>query len=311
MGLMKRGRLLEYISKRPTQNMSESSELSELNSGDFNDISSQSNDGNASSNSSNLIFAWPETQTKTYKIVKDAEVELKKFGLLKHDLDLESSILESDIELQSQIREINSEISDITIEITDQEIELSRVKEQRNEEILAIRTRLSNTLKKYEREMYETQQLADQLQVAIEEQEKAHAFRLQALHNEMEARKADLDIEIDGLAQDIDAVKNMIYDSAQKYENDIIEINSTNDALESEIRTFAGSTRINDQGFEQINKQITSLKRELIIAEETSDSLREQIDKAYQVRNQMKHVLSRSNKKIWDSRASTLLLPPE
>jgi hypothetical protein len=106
------GNLVKVSNGRPPAT-SESSELSAENG--FSNVSSNASvtHSQESSHSSSVIAIWPNTQDQTHRVIEDIGIEEKKFQLEGHAVELEASVLNREIELQSEIREMNSEISEL------------------------------------------------------------------------------------------------------------------------------------------------------------------------------------------------------
>ena len=279
------------------------SDLSELSASDINDASSNASFGDSeeSSRSSNFATRWPETHANTYQFIRDAELDTKKFQLERNANELEGYVLDREIELQAEIRDVNSQIGDLRLEIAQQERNLSEIKEARTNEILRIRQNLMTQCHMHEATVTESKLTIEQLSSAIEAQRAAHERDLMALTEECDDEAARLDRVISDLNAQISSVRQRIREVQQKNENDANDARLTMDMLVNELRTIdeegAGMLAL----FEKVNGNVTELKRELIIAEETSQGLREQIQTHMKLRSQMKDALGRGKRQMWET----------
>lgn len=280
------------------------SSLSELSAGDINDLSSNISIGesNDSSHSSNFISMWPETHANTYQFLRDAELDAKRYQLERYANEMEKSVLDRELELQAEIREVNSEISELRLEIADQEMELNHIKELRNSEILRIRQHLVEQCRNYEQILSNTEATKSQLITAIEAQRDAHENDKLEMQHTCSDEVDSLDDIIAQLNQQIDDVRKEMFEIQQKNDSDLNDTTMTIDMLSNEMRNIGADGDSVDEEFIQLNKELAGLRRELIIAEETSDSLRRQIDDGARLRAQMRSLLDKGKKQLWETR---------
>ena len=279
------------------------SDLSELSASDINDTSSNASfgDSDESSRSSNFATRWPETHANTYQFIRDAELDTKKFQLERNANELESYVLDREIELQAEIRDVNTEIGDLRLEIAQHERSLSEIKEARTNAILRIRQDLMNQCRHHEQTLSDSRNAIDQLTGAIEAQRSAHERDLIALKEDCDDEGARLDRIIADLSAQVSDVRQKIRAVQQKSENDANDARMTIDMLMSELRT------IDEEGagilsqFEKLSGDVTELRRELIIAEETSAGIRGQIQTHTKLRSQMKDALGRGKRQMWET----------
>jgi hypothetical protein len=244
---------------------------------------------------------WPNTQTQTHRILQDVGIETKKYQLERHAVELDASVLDREIELQAEIREINSEINELQLEIANNEVILSQIRESRNFDILEIRKLLVIQLRRFEAVLSDSENTIAQLADAISAQRSNHEERKSDLYLSGKQDESECDSVIEKLGVEIDSVRKQIHESIQKGESDIIDTNAMIELLENEIRLVESDSGNVDAQFVQFNGDLTGLKRELIIAEETSTNLRGQIEFNRQLRAQMRGVLDRTKRQTWEA----------
>jgi chromosome segregation ATPase len=279
----------------------EMSSGSEVDGDSFGDLDSAPSVGesNASSHSSNFVSMWPTTQTQTHQILQDVSLETKKYQLDRHAIELDASVLDREIELQGEIREINAEISELQLEIANNEAILSQIKESRNSNILEIRKRLIVQLRKYDSILAGTDETIAQLTDAIAAQRLDHEERKAHLLQAGKDDEAELELGIQRLTDEIDSVRKETHESIQKGESDMIDTRAMVELLENELSAVSSDSTSVEGQFVQLNRDLTKLKRELIIAEEVSENLRSQIEQNKELRAQMRGVIDRTKQQNW------------
>lgn len=258
-----------------------------------------------SSHSSSMLDVWPETHANTVRFMKDAELDMKKFQLERHANELEGTILDREIELQSEIREINSIISSLQLSVAEQEQALSQTKESRNGEILRIRSDLVNRLREQERVMLDSEPTITQLVEAIDAQREGQQHEQAVAQNEFEDEMAALDAQIASITAEMDKARQRMFDIQQKSEADTSDTRATMEMLENEIASVGQDCGAVDAQFDRVNGDLTLLRRQLIIAEEESDALRTRLAAQDAVRARMRVVLGRGRNQLWETQTKS------
>jgi hypothetical protein len=274
------------------------SERSELTDDDFLSGASVS-ESHESSHSSNFIATWPETHAQTYRYLQDAQLETKRAQLERYGAELEASVLEREVGLQADIREVNGSVNELRIEISNQETILSQIQETRNADILQIRKGLVNRLKKYESVMLETDRTITQLQEAIRAQSERWEKEKEVLVHDNMDEAAQADVMIGQLTREIETVRKQTIESNQKNEADLLDAEATIEYLQNEIRSIAGDSASTEGQFAQLTRELVGLKRQLIFAEAEGESVKALLDYNAKLRAQIKSVIDRTKQQQW------------
>jgi chromosome segregation ATPase len=283
------------------------SDHSELSASEFLSAGSGA-ESHASSHSSNFAATWPETHVQTWRFLQDAQLATRKFQLERYGTELEASVLEKELELQTEIREANSIINDLRIGIANQETELSHIQEKRNARILEVRRRLVRRLQRYDAAMRETDGAIAQMGEAIRRQRAAHQQKRAELEGQWAEQAGGLDGAIAALNRDIDEVRRLRQEAVQKGETDAMETQAAIEFMESEIKEIAAESDRLDATFDQLGENMTALRRELVVAEEEAAQVRGQLHVNARLRAQMKGVVDRTVRRQWEATTRSFLV---
>ena len=285
---------------------------SEVTAEYFNDIASNISfsDSDDSSNSANFVRLWPETHAFTYQFLRDAELDRKKYQLERQANELQGSILDREIELQGEIREVNSEIGELRLQISEHELTLSEMKERKMSELLRIREQMVAQCQEHQAALNEGIPMIEKLTHAIEVQRIAHEREIDAVQSENVVENQRLDSIISQLNAEIAEVRRKMGEAQQKGGRGQNDMDITMDMLANEIRAVQVDSDQLTRQFEKVSDNLIDLKREMIIAEETSFCLRTLLQNHNKYRYQMKAVLNRGSQQIWEATTKTFVTIP-
>jgi chromosome segregation ATPase len=272
---------------------------SELSDTDF--LSGASNpESHESSHSDNFVRTWPDTHAQTYRVLQDAQLDTKKAQLERHRAELEATVLAREVGLQAEIREAAGSVNDLRIEISNHEAALSQIIETRNADVLEIRKRLMNRLKKYEGVMLTTDRTIREMKEAIRAQREAHEKRKAALLQGCADEAGEADARIEALTKEIEAVRGQANEILQKSDADLLDAQATIEHLQSELTGLADESANVDGQFAELSQELAGLKRDLIIAEEEGASVKNQIEFNSRLRAQIRGAIDRTKKQQWE-----------
>lgn len=272
------------------------------------DLSSHASDDDDSNSSLSVNFVkkWPDTFRDTIQLVRDAQLDIKHYRLERNGNEMEAELVDREIKLQSEIRDITAETTDLRLEVTTLEAELSRIQEQRTAEIISIRNSLANQLRKLQSDLIDFDRTTQLLQDAIEAQRQNHERNKDIMSSSKTSDESALDTEIEMLKMEIEKTRKTTINLAQKSSSDIMDTETTISLLNNEIELAQTEfEKISHQRQEwQLNLSI--LKRELIYEEEEAAALHRQVVQSSQMRAKMKGVIDRCRMRIWKAHSAKL-----
>lgn len=265
------------------------------------DLSSHASDDDDSNSSLSMNFVkkWPDTFRNSIQLVRDAQLDIKHYRLERNGNEMEGELVDREIQLQSEIRDITSETTDLRLEVSGLELELSRIQEQRTAEIISIRNSLASQLRKLQIDLTDFDKTIQLLQDAIEAQRQNHERNKEIMNSNKTSDESALDAEIEMLKMEIEKTRKTTINLAQKNSSDLMDTETTIGLLNNEIDSAQTE-------FEKISRQrqewqmnLSILKRELIYEEEEAAALHRQVVKSSQMRAKMKGIIDRCRLRIW------------
>lgn len=265
------------------------------------DLSSHASDDDDSNSSLSINFVkkWPETFRNSVQLVRDAQIDIKHFRLERNGNEMEAELVDREIELQAEIRDITSETTDLRLQVSNLETELSQIQEQRTHDIISIRTSLANQLKVYQSEMTDFERTIQLLQDAIEAQRENHERNKDMLNTNKSSGESALDTEIEMLKAEIERTRKSSISLASKSSSDMTDAETTISLLNSEIESAQTEYEKISNKRQEFQRNLSILKRELIVEEEEAAALHNQVVKNSQLRAKMKGAIERVRLHIW------------
>lgn len=281
------------------------SSLSEPNSGDDLTLSDSENTFD-DSNSANFAKTWPDTHQETIQTLKDAQIDVKKHQIERHEAEMQADITEHETSIQTEVREITAEITELRIEIGSLEKELGDVQEQLKNEIIEITKKSSAKINKYQAIINDDNPIIEQLKSAIRAQRENHERNKDIVQLRKKEEMAPIDHQILSLTKEIEFMRKKMITTAKIGDRDIADAESSESLINSELESIDLEIQKLNNMKQKAVYTLSALKRELIINEELAASLHSQIDKANQTRSQIKFILNRSQNTLWKNQANLL-----
>lgn len=279
--------------------------LSEPNSGE-NLTQSDSENTFDDSNSINFAKTWPNKHQDTIQTLKDAQIDVKKHQIERHEAEMQADIVEHETSIQAEVREITAEITELRIEVSALEKELGDVQEQLKNDIIDIAKENSAKIDKYQAKIMEDEPIIEQLKSAIRAQRENHERNKDIVELRKKEDMTPIDYQIMYLTNEIELMRKKMITAAKTGDRNIADAESSETLINSELESIdLEIQKLNDMKQKAIYS-LSALKRELIIYEETALSLRSQIEKASQTRTKIKFILNRSQMEHWKSRTNFL-----
>jgi chromosome segregation ATPase len=258
-----------------------------------------------SSYSSNFLSGFPEFHATTHRLLQDVQVETKRYQLQRDAIDFYASIIDCEIDLQSEVRKLDVEISDIQLAIANSEAEFSQIKETRNTNILEIRKRLIRKLHKLEAKISDSDHWIAGLMEAVSEQRSNHEKQKANLLKKIQTDESELNALLERLTLEIDSVRGGINDCIQKRESDAMNAQTTIELIKAEMTGLSSESSSTDAEFARFSGILSELKREFLMTEESSECLREEIEFNTRLRLQMRRLLDRAKRQTWEAQVNT------
>ena len=264
-----------------------------------------SNENSAdSSHSSNFAKNWNKTYQGTIQFIKETEVEIKRNQIQRQNTEMEATLLNREIELQSEITEVTSDVSGLRLKVSQLEKELSSIKEDKNSIILSIRKSLAEQLSKFQPVFTDSEKTIEKLKSAIAAQRENHERNKMMYGLSKNEKEKTLDAEISQLNAELDKIRNVSAQDVERRGFDITNAQNTYELLNNEIFSLQSEFNdLNDQRME-VQRNLNTLRENLIIVEEESIYLHNQLVKNSNLRAKMKGILDRARFQRWNEKTA-------
>ena len=248
-----------------------------------------------------------QTHIEAHTLIKEAELEEKKYELEKMKAEREAELATRQEEADEEIRAIHDSCGQLQNEVADLERELSEVKEERKHNLLFVRSQIEKSLKDLEKRQMEHAQQVNQLKVTLNSLIQKHQKEYEDIQTEADAQLQIYDTEIANLTDSIERARNELIGRDEMQNQRMNELLSAIDNLKSENISAVEQSNNTDDEITQIRIKYAQLQQELYKCEEESHILSEQLSYAEEQKKIMKKEVSKLEKSLWNIRKTKFL----
>ena len=250
---------------------------------------------------------WAKAQVATVAAIKDAELMAKQYELERLQAEFNTELVNKEVEIDTEMREIDGECGDLRIQIQQLEIELGEIKDRRKRNILQVRSIIQHSLREMEKKEIAHAKQIQELQNALNAVTEKHKKDILLMNEESANNDQMIEIEIQRLNTDIERYRKNLTKTDQVQGRRMTEASQTIEMLKTEISSSDERTKALMDEFDSTQAKLVKLQQDLMKIEEQSHIFHEQLMNAEEQKTQMRNELNKLDRTIWNGRKTELL----
>lgn len=249
--------------------------------------------------SNKLSNDWMSNQLITLTKIREAQFETKKSEFQQIQNDHELEITNKQLELESEIRNLQHQLIEINSAIQETEYEFAEEKEKGGKELLSYRTQILHQFSDLETKHASHSEEIGELQAALRNLKSHQRKNLLKLREEKEENDALLQDQVNNLKEACERTRREINQSEEIHNKKTMEANLTIELLKSEIESSKERTSAINKEIENCQKDLNRSQRDLMEIQEAVHSVQNQIQYHDEQKKVLKDEIAKLDKLSW------------